>query len=351
MKKNLSTYLDALRVLAATAVFVSHLSWQEISGGFLWQAQPYGHPAVIVFFVLSGFLIQYSVAAARKNSLADYTVARLGRLYSVVVPALILTYLFDRIGAAHNPAAYIASHEDRPLMRLAAGMLFLNQSWTWNLPLFSNDPFWSLPYEFWYYAIFGAVVYLRGWGRWLAVALFSLIAGPAILLFLPIWLFGVFAYRLGTAMAMGRARAATLFFLTLLLSAILIAAGHRYFKSYNMDYLPPAFSPADFPLGLCLAVNLAAAMHMRLHFAWLERPIKWLAGMTFALYLFHLPLLHLVSVFVPPETRLRGIIIGLATLFAVWALSLGTERKRYLWDGFFRRLISAPTEAKRLERA
>ncbi|HTC84425.1 MAG TPA: acyltransferase family protein, partial [Rhizomicrobium sp.] len=102
MKKELSVYLDILRVLAAAAVFLSHLSWLEISGGFLWQLQPYGHPAVIVFFVLSGYLIQYSVAA-RENRLADYAVARLGRLYSVVIPALILTYIFDRIGASHNP--------------------------------------------------------------------------------------------------------------------------------------------------------------------------------------------------------------------------------------------------------
>jgi peptidoglycan/LPS O-acetylase OafA/YrhL len=102
MKKDLSIYLDILRVLAAATVFLAHLSSMKNSGGFLWQFQNFGHPAVIVFFVLSGYLIQYSVTA-RENTLIDYAVARLGRLYSVVIPALLLTYVLDRIGASFDP--------------------------------------------------------------------------------------------------------------------------------------------------------------------------------------------------------------------------------------------------------
>jgi hypothetical protein len=46
----------------ALVVFMGHLSWKRISGGFLWQFQPLGHDAVMVFFVLSGFVIQYAAA-------------------------------------------------------------------------------------------------------------------------------------------------------------------------------------------------------------------------------------------------------------------------------------------------
>src|SRR5712671_3594240 len=84
MRRELSTYLDLLRLTAAMAVFVSHLSWVRISGGFLWQFQFLGHDAVMVFFVLSGFVIQYA-AATKEKSLFDYQVARFARLYSVVI--------------------------------------------------------------------------------------------------------------------------------------------------------------------------------------------------------------------------------------------------------------------------
>jgi len=60
-----------------------------------------GHEAVMVFFVLSGFLISLSVfrslQAGRWNWLA-YTLSRLTRLYVVLVPALILCTLWDMCG-------------------------------------------------------------------------------------------------------------------------------------------------------------------------------------------------------------------------------------------------------------
>ena len=66
MRRELSVYLDVLRLSAALTVFVSHLSWIQISGGFLWQLQFLGHDAVMVFFVLSGFVIQYAADTKEK---------------------------------------------------------------------------------------------------------------------------------------------------------------------------------------------------------------------------------------------------------------------------------------------
>ena len=53
-----------------------------------------------------------------------------------------------------------------------------------------NPPFWSLVYEVWFYALFGAALFLRGWLRVLVLACFALIAGWKILLMAPIWLLG-----------------------------------------------------------------------------------------------------------------------------------------------------------------
>ena len=57
-----------------------------------------------------------------------------------------------------------------------------------------NIPFWSLNYEAWYYVLFGAALFLRGWRRTIAVVAAALLAGPKIVL-LPFWLMGLLAWR------------------------------------------------------------------------------------------------------------------------------------------------------------
>ena len=59
MKKQFSIYLDLIRTIAAFTVAIFHFfQWPEFTAGqFLWFG--YGQEAVIVFFVLSGFVIGY----------------------------------------------------------------------------------------------------------------------------------------------------------------------------------------------------------------------------------------------------------------------------------------------------
>jgi len=67
---------------------------------------------------------------------------------------------------------------------------FLSQSGAAYGPVW-NPPYWSLCYEVWYYALFGAAVYLPPARRMLWLVLLAAIAGPRILLLLPVWLAGV----------------------------------------------------------------------------------------------------------------------------------------------------------------
>ena len=60
-----------------------------------------GHQAVMVFFVLSGFLVGghvYTAVAEGRWSWPDYLIKRLTRLWIVLLPALVLTAIWDRIG-------------------------------------------------------------------------------------------------------------------------------------------------------------------------------------------------------------------------------------------------------------
>lgn len=105
MNRQTSLYLDLVRFLAAVAVLVSHLCGQRFTGGLLWQAEPYVDEAVDVFFVLSGFVIGY-VTDQREATAKSYAIARLARVYSVALPALVTTFVLDAIGAALRPDLY-----------------------------------------------------------------------------------------------------------------------------------------------------------------------------------------------------------------------------------------------------
>jgi peptidoglycan/LPS O-acetylase OafA/YrhL len=346
MRRDLSAYLDLLRLSAALAVFISHVSWRQLSGGFLWQLRFIGHDAVMAFFVLSGFVIQYAVTT-KENTLREYEISRLARLYSVVLPALILTFIFDRVGMAHHPASYAFSAETEPLFRIVAGATFLSQSW-WNIAVLSDIPFWSLPYEFWYYQIFAAVFFFRGRKRTLLVIFFCFIAGPAILIYLPLWLAGVGAYKAGELAKLNRGAGFAIFASTLTAQGIiLIAEARGLIPRHDRPYLPPGFSPIDYLEGFLVAANIFAAMSIRLPLSRVAKPVAAAAGVTFALYLLHLPIFHLLAAFMPQNWSVstRGLGLIVPTMLLVIALSFVTERRKKEWRTVFRWLLS-PTSTR-----
>ena len=87
----------------------------NISGGFLWQFQGLGPPGVIIFFVLSGYLIAYT-CDSRNDRLPDYLLGRLSRLYSVVLPAILLTVLLEAAGQYMGGGPYSVDEESYPVL-------------------------------------------------------------------------------------------------------------------------------------------------------------------------------------------------------------------------------------------
>ena len=142
MTNALSFYLDGLRFGAAFTVFLAHYSVQRISGGFFWPSFAYGHTAVLVFFVLSGFVIAW-VTETRERSLGEYVVSRAARLYSVIIPAFIITAVVNH-PARLSTRSSTRGAERRHIAscpRLRALAVFLGQSWTLDLLPGSNVPF------------------------------------------------------------------------------------------------------------------------------------------------------------------------------------------------------------------
>lgn len=332
MNRRLSTYLDLLRICAATTVLLSHFGRSEFDGGPFWRLQPLGHYPVLVFFVLSGFVIAYT-AEQNEHSLKQFAISRLARLYSVVIPALILTLCLDRLGMFRDPGGYALSDETFPLARLATGALFLTQAWFFNIPLFSNNPYWSLPYEFWYYAIFAGAFYLSGRRRLIWIAVCAAISGPNILLLLPIWGLGVLAYRALPRFRINGRAAVSIFALTAtIFFGVVLLDYFGYVERARIPYLPPGFTRYDYFLGILVALNLLSASRLSLPLERLSGLIKGAASFTFSVYLYHLPLLHVFAAYLPTSIpgAVRGPLILTLTTASIVLLGSVTEKRKHV---------------------
>src|SRR3954469_1403690 len=189
MSAALSVYLDLIRFGAALVVVLSH-AWL-----ILFPAVPLHWPgpgAVIVFFVLSGFVIAY-VTDGHDRTLTDYALNRLSRLWSVSIPALCFGLaLFPFVQhSAFGPVPADSS----PVAGSTVNALFMGEVWFSSVAPPLNGPFWSLNYEAWFYAIFGAWTYLPRPMKGPAACVLAALAGPKILVLMPCWLLGVSAYR------------------------------------------------------------------------------------------------------------------------------------------------------------
>ena len=308
MTPALSLYLDVLRFAAAFTVFLSHYAAGRHSGGLFWQVVPYGRVAVLVFFVLSGFVIAW-VSETRERTLEEYCLSRLARLYSVILPAFIATAALDGLAAVLNPGSNLVPGQDwvHRVSDYLLSALFLGANWTLSAQPGSNVPFWSLNYEAWYYGLFAAAVFLRGRGRVLTLAAAAMVAGPKILVLFPVWLMGVAAWR-------WRATVPSRWSMPLVFGAAagLIALGalseRHIFRQAATPWLPPFYSALDYFIGALAAVAIAAMANASLPLPGpaVQRLIRTLAGTAFGLYLLHYPLLHFFSTVIPGALRRRG---------------------------------------------
>ena len=324
MSKPLSVYLDLLRLLSALTVMVSHVVRFAWPHGPLSWLEDFGHPAVMIFFVLSGYVIGF-VATEREHGLLEFSTSRLARLYSVVLPALLLTVVLDEIGMAIDPSVYDPGTHDLPSVRLFAAATFLSSIWFFNIQPLSNSPFWSLPYEAWYYVAFACALYLRGTVRVFCLVLAVLVMGPKILMYAPIWLGGVALQRFGRHWNLGRP-APGLFVLSAIGFLALIPLGAM--TRHETRFLPFGFSSVDYLMAVMVLLHIWAAQCLRLdRLLSLARPVQRSAVITFSLYLFHLPIVFFLLAILPrtlsPASRVP--IIMAATLGAIIVFTGPTE--------------------------
>jgi len=311
--------LDIIRFTAAIAVLVTHSGEKTFGTGWK-HSQFWGDLAVPVFFVLSGFVIRF-VTRTREGNPREYYIDRASRIYSVAIPAMLLTLLCSLACLLLDRTRFLQDWSQtfsNPLARLIANLTFTSQIWGHSSIPFIDSPFWSLGYECPYYIFYSVIFFFTGWKRVLACALLAVISGPQILFLLPLWWTGVWIYDAYHSL---KSRSAALFavvglflWLGISLLAVFIGIGRLPIAIQSVfTYIATRPNPLEslgigphrasmfayasgFVSAVLLLLALLAIEAVRLPISnLLASRIRRIADGTFILYLFHYPLLLLAA--------------------------------------------------------
>lgn len=353
MSKRYSLYLDLLRLIAAILVVLAHFCQH----GFVSAAiRPYvpelGREAVVLFFVLSGFVIAYATAE-KSVGVRQYIVARCARIFSVAAPILLLAFLLVLALQWIAPAGAIDFQVARWYVYLPMHLSFAGELWNISLtpPLLAS--YWSLGFEVWYYVLFGAVIYARGWVRALLCAAILLVMGHKLWLLLPVWLSGAYLYAYQKQLPIGRTAARIGCLLTIAaLFAFQACGAGQYLRSLGNAIWPfhgLALGSADRYLAdyaVCAIVYLHFVFARQADLALLERmqkPIRAIAAYTFTLYLVHPMVMELWKKLCVHDNTSAWDIAALAICIglASYLLGLVTEHRKTWFQQIFNTLIGA----------
>lgn len=346
LSEDKSTLLHAIRWMAGLVVLLGHTQMyarqrtEHDAFPFAYIGE-HAHAAVVVFFVLSGFVIAWCVDRDIELSWKKYYVDRFTRIYSVLPLALVFTMMVDVSGGMFS-AAYRDSHlipQDHFLLRLAVNLFSVQGFQGYRVQFGSNPALWSIGYEFFYYVVFGLLFFrkiifgARAFLAPLVAILLFVLAGQRISLYFLIWLLGAIVYRLQSRMSIPQAY---------FWPALLLVFASNHWIVYRQA-LPGEFLN-DLVLALSLAVLLVCTPPSipckRMHRTW--------ADFSYTLYALHMPVLFFLYfvIYVPGlSVPIFSFLNIVCALLISWAMSHVAENKRYYMRAWINRFPEIQSSA------
>lgn len=349
-KKNRFWQLEALRGFSAFYLLLHHVSSSYLGLKHTWWGLPFrfGQEGVLIFFLLSGFVICYSNGAhgTEGGGFRDYLIKRGRRIYPIFFLSLLVAYAIQCI-AGHDLLAVN--------FKSLFGNLFMLQDHpekpgVFVLPFADNMPLWSLSYEWWFYMMFYPI------NRWVPVArqkylvmalcLGGLLANHFLpntvfyfLVFFLIWWAGVeLARELSTTGGVTLRRQSAM------LGLLAVPALWYGFQLWQWRSTGHKISFMEFPF-LGFRYFLMALFFIGLLFVWKQcrfagyrlvfGRFEWLGSISYALYLFHYPLIC--------DLRLFGSGTGAIFYFDLLARVLLAFALAWLAEGWLQKRINAAT--------
>lgn len=291
-------YLDSLRFLAALLVVLNHLrvnqfaSYSEVQASSAAMKTVFfcitrvGLEAVMLFFVLSGFLVG-GISVERfmsgKFDGVKYFIDRFTRIYTPFVPALSIT-----IGLCIWYGIPFAWPE--ALLNLASLQGILCE------PFSGNTSLWSLSYEVWFYLLCGALLTLFKAEDARTKALMFLLVCVCALAFSRMQIPYLFAWLIGLAAYFLRRLQVWFIWPTCIIITLSgLVLMQLTSRSEQIDLASYKYLDRSFAI-LCLALGLgllvAALAHLQVQSPTLAR-INRIGGslsqFSYSLYLLHIP--------------------------------------------------------------
>jgi peptidoglycan/LPS O-acetylase OafA/YrhL len=149
--------IDGLRALAVIAVMLYHLDFSSLPGGFT---------GVDIFFVISGFVVSYSLSQHRHESLTQFVIFFYARRVLRILPALLFCILITVIlTIAFIPESWLSNSvmlSGKAAIFGLSNFVLVWQNDGYFAPQAEFNPFthtWSLAVEEQFYFIFPAIFY------------------------------------------------------------------------------------------------------------------------------------------------------------------------------------------------
>jgi peptidoglycan/LPS O-acetylase OafA/YrhL len=321
--------LDGLRGLAALYVMIGHarwLLWEGYSEGYLKHTLEYswldkmsmyflsmfkfGHESVLLFFVLSGFVIhkgyvkKFLTDSLQSVNIGQFYIKRIRRIYPPFLFSLCLTALLDFVGRDFGFSIYTGNtpneginitvgNQSLTLVTFIGNIFFLFKEY---VPIFgTNGPSWSLKLEWWFYMIYPIFLLLSRkniyYSTLLIVLLFSLVnysyfwtetLSKAVFSSIISWWAGVllaevYSKRIGIG---------------LLNFAMINILGF-----FLLPFLPIYSDLYDFRIALLLTALISCILYFQsknISFKLIEN-FKFFGDFSYTLYIIHFPILVFIS--------------------------------------------------------
>jgi peptidoglycan/LPS O-acetylase OafA/YrhL len=298
-KSHPMTALDMMRGLAALAVVLAHArglafpaygelppDQQGLFIALFYGATRMGGEAVLIFFVLSGYLVGGQIinrCVAGRFDAVNYAIDRVSRIMLPLTPAVLVTVLVGSV--------FYATPID-PL-QIAANMSGLNMVMAKTMEW--NGPLWSLPYEIWFYIFGGAAAVLLTGPRTLALPLLGAALAVFCVLdssFLLFWVAGAMMVRFRD-----HPHVVPMFWVGIasaVAGAILLQAGHPSVSLSAKFIIPEALARLMLCMGVALSLPLLSSAAANAMLQPLRRPFLLLSVFSYSLYLFHYPAMMVV---------------------------------------------------------
>jgi peptidoglycan/LPS O-acetylase OafA/YrhL len=304
-----SLLISLMRGLAALQVAAAHLRAEMFPGlreiasppvyyQMLAFATGFAHQAVVVFFVISGWLVGGSLlnkVAQDASPWRAFAIDRLTRLWTVLVPALLLMLCVGILtGNVHPARADFSTANEYSATAFAGNLVGLQTVIVKNFG--GNYALWSLANETWYYIQFPLLLVMftsRNRVRQAGVATLLVVLGASlplpITLYFALWLLGVAFSRIRIDCSNG-ARIALL---------AIAAACSVYFRvrGSNDDLNPGSFLQDlvySLPLLALLSSLQAPLAKQSPWLRTLSRVAHVLSEFSFTLYVTHIPVIKLL---------------------------------------------------------